>query len=75
MADQGGDHPALTGASAAGVVPVAHAGYEPENFDRTSHGEVTAAQALRNSLNVPAVAMLTKVGPEAFQAVARVRIR
>ena len=48
--------------------PVAYAGYEPENFDRTFHGEVTAAQALQNSLNVPAVAMLAKVGPEAFQA-------
>jgi penicillin-binding protein 1C len=48
--------------------PVAYAGYEPENFDRTFHGEVTAAQALQNSLNVPAVAMLAKVGPDAFQA-------
>jgi penicillin-binding protein 1C len=48
--------------------PVAYAGYEPENFDRTFHGEVTVAQALQNSLNVPAVAMLAKVGPEAFQA-------
>ena len=48
--------------------PVAFAGYEPENFDRTFHGEVTAAQALQYSLNVPAVAMLAKVGPEAFEA-------
>lgn len=48
--------------------PVAFAGYEPENFDRTFHGEVTAAQALQNSLNVPAVTMLAKVGPDAFEA-------
>ena len=48
--------------------PLAFAGYEPENFDRTFHGEVTAAQALQHSLNVPAVAMLAKVGPEAFEA-------
>ncbi len=48
--------------------PIAFAGYEPENFDRTFHGEVTAAQALQHSLNVPAVAMLAKVGPEAFEA-------
>ncbi len=48
--------------------PVAFAGYEPENFDRTFHGDVTAAQALQYSLNVPAVAMLAKLGPEAFEA-------
>ncbi len=48
--------------------PLAFAGYEPENFDRTFHGEVTAGQALQYSLNVPAVAMLAKVGPEAFEA-------
>ncbi len=48
--------------------PLAFAGYEPENFDRTFHGEVTAGQALQYSLNVPAVALLAKVGPEAFEA-------
>ena len=48
--------------------PLAFAGYEPENFDRTFHGEVTAGQALQYSLNVPAVALLSKVGPEAFEA-------
>ncbi len=48
--------------------PLAFAGYEPENFDRVFHGEVTVAQALQYSLNVPAVAMLARVGPEAFEA-------
>jgi penicillin-binding protein 1C len=48
--------------------PVAFAGYEPENFDRTFRGEVTAGQALQYSLNVPAVAVLARVGPEAFEA-------
>jgi penicillin-binding protein 1C len=48
--------------------PAAFAGYEPENFDRAFHGEVTAGQALQYSLNVPAVAMLAKVGPDAFEA-------
>ena len=48
--------------------PITFAGYEPENFDRTFHGEVTAGQALQYSLNVPAVAMLAKVGPDAFEA-------
>jgi penicillin-binding protein 1C len=48
--------------------PVDFAGYEPENFDHVFHGEVTAGEALQYSLNVPAVAMLAKVGPDAFQA-------
>lgn len=48
--------------------PTAFDGYEPENFDHAFHGEVTAGEALQNSLNVPAVAMLAKVGPEAFEA-------
>jgi penicillin-binding protein 1C len=48
--------------------PLAFAGYEPENFDRTFHGDVTAGQALQYSLNVPAVALMAKVGPEAFEA-------
>lgn len=40
--------------------------YQPENFDRAFHGQVTAREALMHSLNVPAVAALAKVGPEAF---------
>jgi len=48
--------------------PVAFDGYEPENFDRTFHGDVTAGQALQYSLNVPAVALISRVGPEAFEA-------
>jgi penicillin-binding protein 1C len=48
--------------------PVAFNGYEPENFDRTFHGDVTAGQALQYSLNVPAVALISRVGPEAFEA-------
>jgi penicillin-binding protein 1C len=42
--------------------------YQPENFDHAFHGEVTAREALTNSLNVPAVATLEKVGPDVFQA-------
>ncbi|HYE42288.1 MAG TPA: penicillin-binding protein 1C [Caulobacteraceae bacterium] len=40
--------------------------YQPENFDRAFHGQVSARDALMHSLNVPAVATLAKVGPEAF---------
>ena len=48
--------------------PVAFAGYEPENFDRSFHGEVTAREALAHSLNVPAVTLMSHVGPAAFEA-------
>jgi penicillin-binding protein 1C len=41
-------------------------GYAPENFDRGFAGHVTAADALRRSLNLPAVALLDRVGPLRF---------
>jgi penicillin-binding protein 1C len=43
--------------------------YAPEDFDRGFAGEVTAADALRRSLNLPAVALLDRVGPMRFAAV------
>ena len=48
--------------------PRRFADYQPENFDRTFHDKVTARQALADSLNVPAVATLAKIGPAAFEA-------
>lgn len=42
--------------------------YAPENFDRGFSGMPTAAEALRRSLNVPAVALLERVGPARFVA-------
>ena len=42
--------------------------YQPEDFDRVFHGRVTAREALIHSLNVPAVSLLDKVGPQAFEA-------
>ena len=47
---------------------VSFAGYGPEDFDRTFHGEVTAREALQQSLNTPAVTLLSRVGPAAFEA-------
>ncbi len=41
-------------------------GYAPENFDPAHAGQVTAAEALRRSLNLPAVALLDLVGPLRF---------
>jgi len=42
--------------------------YAPEDFDRSFAGPVTMADALRRSLNLPAVAMLDAVGPGQFLA-------
>ncbi len=43
-------------------------GYKPENFSRGFHGDVSVAQALQHSLNVPAVLALDRIGPDRFVA-------
>ena len=48
--------------------PRRFADYQPENFDRVFHGQVTVREALDYSLNMPAVATLDRVGPETFLA-------
>jgi penicillin-binding protein 1C len=48
--------------------PVRFAGYAPENFDLTFQGTVTVRRALQLSLNVPAVAVLDKIGASRFTA-------
>ncbi len=40
--------------------------YAPENFDQTFQGTITAKKALQLSLNVPAVDLLSAVGPQRF---------
>jgi len=40
--------------------------YAPENFDRRFTAPVSAADALRRSLNVPAVFLLSELGPARF---------
>jgi penicillin-binding protein 1C len=52
-------------------LPSRFGGYAPENFDRGFAGSVTAADALRRSLNLPAVALLDRVGPLRFAATLR----
>jgi penicillin-binding protein 1C len=46
--------------------PVRFGAYAPENFDQTFQGTVTVRRALQFSLNVPAVAVLEKVGAGRF---------
>ncbi len=40
--------------------------YAPSNFDRGFHGEMTIREALQQSLNVPAVLVLDRIGPVRF---------
>jgi penicillin-binding protein 1C len=47
-------------------LPLRYGSYAPENFDRGFAGRITAADALRQSLNLPAVALLNEVGPLRF---------
>ena len=42
--------------------------YAPENFDRDFNGPVRMADALRRSLNLPAVGLLDALGPSTFLA-------
>lgn len=43
-------------------------GYRPGNFDEAFSGPVSVAEALQRSLNVPAVEVLDRVGPNRFAA-------
>ncbi len=48
--------------------PVRYGAYAPENFDLTFQGTVSVRHALQQSLNVPAVAVLDRVGASRFAA-------
>jgi penicillin-binding protein 1C len=48
--------------------PARYGAYAPENFDLTFQGTVAIRKALQMSLNVPAVAVLDKVGAGRFTA-------
>jgi 1A family penicillin-binding protein len=45
--------------------------YKPQNYDNRFRGPVTVRQALANSLNVPAVAVTSTLGPAAVVGVAQ----
>ncbi len=48
--------------------PQSFDGYRPANFGDVFHGPVAAADALSRSLNVPAVDLLDRIGPQRFSA-------
>lgn len=43
-------------------IPISYAGYSPENYDEKYHGVVDVRTALTQSLNVPAVNLVARVG-------------
>lgn len=47
-------------------VPVDYGGYRPENYDQRFNGYVTVEYALENSLNIPAVNSLHRLGTDAL---------
>ncbi len=52
-------------------VPVRFRDWLPRNFDRDHQGAVTVRHALQQSLNVPAVLAMEKVGPQRFLSTLR----
>jgi penicillin-binding protein 1C len=48
--------------------PTRYGFYQPENFDLAFQGTVTARRALQMSLNLPAVELLSEIGPARFLA-------
>ncbi len=60
--DRGIAHPATF----VDDVPTQFGDYAPANFMSRHYGRVTLAEALQLSLNVPAVALLRRLGPVAF---------
>jgi penicillin-binding protein 1C len=46
--------------------PTHFGSYGPDNFDRTHHGWVSIREALQRSLNLPAVQVLERIGPQSM---------
>lgn len=60
------DEGRITPTSLLRDIPVFHNGFSPKNFDQRFRGIVPAADALTQSLNVPAVNLLKTYGVDAF---------
>lgn len=51
--------------------PQSFDGYQPGNFQQSFHGPVSVSEALVRSLNVPAVEVLERLGPQRFVSLLR----
>ncbi|MEO5335699.1 MAG: penicillin-binding protein 1C [Magnetospirillum sp. WYHS-4] len=51
--------------------PLRFSDYAPRNFDDGFHGQVTVREALQQSYNLPAIAVLDRLGPSRFLATLR----
>jgi penicillin-binding protein 1C len=56
------------GTSTIRDAPTRFGAYQPENFNRRYYGSVRLEDALKHSLNVPAVAAVEQIGPARFEA-------
>jgi membrane peptidoglycan carboxypeptidase len=73
--DHGAVH-ALRNPFGKGIRAIADGGYRPSNFDHNEAGEVSVADALRFSLNIPAVKVLGRYGPIRFsETLTRLRLK
>jgi len=61
------DDGVISSASWIHDAPTRFGSYQPENFNRRYYGQVRIHEALRHSLNVPAVAVLDKIGGNRFE--------
>jgi penicillin-binding protein 1C len=60
------DNGIITPKTVIADVPVNFKGYAPENYDLAFHGNISVEDALRQSLNIPAVKTLDKLGTKMF---------
>lgn len=60
------DHGIITPKTIIADVPVNYEGYAPENYDLGFRGNIAAEDALRMSLNIPAVKLLNALGTPHF---------
>lgn len=58
----------VSGGSFVRDAPIRFGNYQPENFNRRYYGDVRIHEALRHSLNVPAVAILDQIGGDRLEA-------
>jgi penicillin-binding protein 1C len=52
-------------------LPLQAGSYQPRNFDGAYHGRLTIREALQQSLNIPAIAVAQRLGPQRFATALR----